>query len=118
MCARIITKGLLGLQDVAIGTSTFTRATSTGGTQVLNQINSSNLGSGFPLNLTSPVAPTGTINGVNKIFTLPTTPTAVALVFLNGLLQQSGGGNDYTISGATITFNTAPLTGSIVLAVY
>lgn len=36
--ARIITKGQIGQQDLSIGTSTFTRATSTGGTQVLNQI--------------------------------------------------------------------------------
>ena len=116
--ARIITKGLIGIQDISLGTSTFTRATSTGGTQVLNQINSSNLGSGFPLNLSSPIIPTGTVNGVNKIFTLPGTPTGVALVFLNGLLQSPGGGNDYTISGAIITFNTAPLTNDVVLAVY
>ena len=36
--ARIITKALIGQQDLSLGTSTFTRATSTGGTQVLNQI--------------------------------------------------------------------------------
>jgi hypothetical protein len=36
--AQIITKGLIGQQDLSIGTSTFTRATSTGGTQTLNQI--------------------------------------------------------------------------------
>lgn len=36
--ARIITKGLIGQQDLSLGTSTFIRATSTGGTQVLNQI--------------------------------------------------------------------------------
>ena len=36
--ARIITKGLIGAQDVNFGTSTFTRSTSTGGTQTLNQI--------------------------------------------------------------------------------
>lgn len=116
--ARIITKGLIGIQDLNLGTSTFTRATSTGGTQVLNQVNSTNLGSGFPLNLTSPLAPTGAINGVNKVFTLPTTPTNVALVFRNGMLQNPGGGNDYTIAGGTITFNAAPLTGDIILAVY
>jgi len=115
--ARIITKGLLGLEDVAIGTSTFTRATSTGGTQTLHQVNSSNLGSGFPINLGSPIVPTGTINGVNKVFTLPTTPGNVALFFLNGLLQQ-GGGVDYTLSGTTATWVVAPLTGDTLLAVY
>jgi len=115
--ARIITKGLIGLQDINIGSSTFTRATSVGGTQVLNQVNSSNLGSGFPLNLSSPITPTGTINGVNKVFTLPTTPGAVVLVFLNGLLQQ-GGGVDYTLAGTSITFVVAPITGDSVRSVY
>lgn len=36
--ARIITKGQIALEDMATGTSTFTRATSTGGTQTLTQI--------------------------------------------------------------------------------
>lgn len=115
--ARIITKGLLGLQDISIGTSTFPRATSTGGTQILNQINSSNLGSGFPLNLSSPVAPTGAINGSNKVFTLSSTPTVICLVFRNGLLQQ-GGGIDFTLAVATITFVVAPLSGDTLLVVY
>jgi hypothetical protein len=115
--ARIITKGLIGLEDVSIGTSTFTRATSTGGTQVLHQLNSTNLGSGFPLNLSSPVAPTGTINGVNVTFTLPTTPNTICMIFRNGLLQQ-GGGVDYTLAVATITFVLAPLAGDTLLAVY
>lgn len=114
---KIITKGLIGLQDISIGTSTFTRATSTGGTQTLNQINSTNLGSGFPSNLSSPVAPTGAINGSNTVFTLPGTPTIICLIFRNGILQQ-GGGVDYTLSVATVTFVTAPLTGDTVLAVY
>jgi hypothetical protein len=115
--ARIITKGLIGLEDVNLGTSTFTRATSTGGTQVLHQINAANLGTGFPLNTSSPVAPTGTINGSNAVFTLPTAPGPVVLIFRNGLLQQ-GGGIDYTLSGSTVTFSVAPLTGDTVLAVY
>jgi hypothetical protein len=62
--------------------------------------------------------PTGTVNGVNAVFTLPTTPGSIVLVFRNGLLQKPGGGNDYTISGVTITFVVAPLTGDSLLAVY
>jgi hypothetical protein len=59
-------------------------------------------------------APTGTINGSNTTFTLSPTPTAAADVncFLNGIQQQQGAGNDYTISGATITYLTAPATGA------
>lgn len=115
--ARIITKGLIAIEDLAIGTSTFTRATSTGGTQTLTQINSSNLGSGFPVNLSSPLAPTGTIDSSNTVFTLPSTPSTVVLVYLNGLLQK-GGGSDYTLSGTTITFVVAPLTNDTLLVVY
>ena len=59
-------------------------------------------------------APTGTINGANTSFTLSPTPTVSANVncFLNGIQQQQGAGNDYTISGATITYLTAPPTGT------
>jgi phage-related tail fiber protein len=56
--------------------------------------------------------PSGTVNGSNTTFTLANTPTAgTEEVFLNGLLQDPGAGNDYTISGATITYLTAPVTG-------
>lgn len=48
--------------------------------------------------------PSGTVNGSNPTFTLANTPTAgTEEVFLNGLLMEPGAGNDYTISGATIT---------------
>lgn len=56
--------------------------------------------------------PTGAVNDVNTTFTLANTPTAGAEeAFLNGILQEPGAGNDYTISGATITYLTAPATG-------
>lgn len=59
-------------------------------------------------------APTGTINGANTTFTLSPTPATASNVncFLNGIQQQQGAGNDYTISGATITYLTAPPTSS------
>ncbi len=59
-------------------------------------------------------APTGTINGSNTSFTLSPTPATAANVncFLNGVQQRQGAGTDYTISGATITYLTAPATGS------
>lgn len=56
--------------------------------------------------------PSGTINGTNTTFTLANTPiTGMEEVFLNGVLQDVGGTNDYTISAATITFTSAPITG-------
>ena len=56
--------------------------------------------------------PSGSINGSNTAFTLANTPVAGSEhVYLNGMLQESGAGNDYTISGASITMLSAPLTG-------
>ena len=56
--------------------------------------------------------PSGSINGSNTAFTLANTPTSGSEhVYLNGMLQESGAGNDYTISGASITMLSAPLTG-------
>lgn len=65
--------------------------------------------------------PSGTVNGVNAAFTLANTPTAgTEHVFVNGILQNVGAGNDYTISGTTITFETAaiPLTNDVVRVSY
>ena len=54
--------------------------------------------------------PTGTINGVNTVFTLSGTPVMV-MVFRGGLFQTPGG-VDYTLTGNTITFVTAPIAGT------
>lgn len=63
--------------------------------------------------------PSGTINSSNVTFTLAHTPAPAGSLqlFLNGALQQAGGG-DYSLSTATITFNSALLTGSILIAWY
>lgn len=56
--------------------------------------------------------PTGAVNGVNTAFTLANTPVAGSEeVYLNGLLQEPGAGNDYTIVTTAITMLAAPLTG-------
>lgn len=63
--------------------------------------------------------PSGTINGSTTVFTLANTPvTGTEMVFLNGILQDAGAGNDYTISGASVTFLTAPLSGDKLRATY
>lgn len=55
--------------------------------------------------------PSGTVNGSNAAFVLANTPASnMEEVYLNGLLQE-GGGEDYTLATATITFVSAPLTG-------
>jgi alpha-tubulin suppressor-like RCC1 family protein len=56
--------------------------------------------------------PSGLINGSNRVYTLANPiVTGSEQVFLNGLLQDPGASDTYTIVGTTITFNTAPLTG-------
>jgi hypothetical protein len=65
--------------------------------------------------------PTGTVNGSNATFTLASTPVVGSeSVYVNGILQNVGTGNDYTISGATVTFLTGaiPQTGDIVRVSY
>ena len=63
--------------------------------------------------------PSGSVNGTNAAFTLAATPVSgTEQVFLNGILQDPGAGNDYTISSATITFADAPVTGDKVRVTY
>lgn len=64
--------------------------------------------------------PSGTVNGANTTFTLAATPNPSDSLrfYVNGQLLEQGAGNDYTLSGATITTNTAPPTGSILIANY
>jgi hypothetical protein len=54
--------------------------------------------------------PSGSVNGSNVTFTLANIPVSGSeQVYLNGLLQDPGAGNSYTIAGSTITFLSAPL---------
>lgn len=63
--------------------------------------------------------PSGSIDGSNTSFSLANTPVSGSEhVFLNGLLQHAGSGNDYTISGGTITMATAPLSGEKLFVSY
>lgn len=66
-----------------------------------------------------PEIPTGTINGSNVTFTLLEAPkTSSVMLFVNGAFQREGSGQDFTISGRTITMATAPPTGSNIICVY
>lgn len=58
--------------------------------------------------------------GSGTTFTLAHTPnpsTSLSL-YRGGALQEQGGGNDYTISGNTITLAVALVSGEILLANY
>lgn len=72
-----------------------------------------------PSSVVTRETPTGSVNGSNAAFGLANTPIAgTEQVFLNGILQEPGAGNDYTISGATITYLTAPLSGDRIRVTY
>jgi Flp pilus assembly protein TadG len=62
--------------------------------------------------------PVGTVNGSNTSFTLTYTPnpTNSLNVYVNG--QRLSVTTDFTLSGATLTLNTAPITGSILVVEY
>lgn len=62
---------------------------------------------------------TGNPDGVRTTFVLAGTPTTGAntLAFLNGFLQIPDG-DDYSLSGTTLTFTSAPLTGTIMVVMY
>jgi hypothetical protein len=64
--------------------------------------------------------PVGTVNGVNTVFTLASTPSPAASLelFRNGLLQRQGA--DYQISGNVATFFLAsvPVSGDLLVASY
>ena len=62
--------------------------------------------------------PTGTIDGTNKVFTLVNAPASSASVqvILDGVQHYNG--IDYTVSGSTITFVTAPIVGTTIFSYY
>ncbi len=66
--------------------------------------------------------PSGTINGTNVTFTLANSPTSTVLLTLFDSTNGSGipllYGVDYTVSDATITMTTAPVTGTTLRAQY
>lgn len=63
-------------------------------------------------------APTGTVNGVNLIFSISSNPSEAKAVqlFQGGLMMRQG--VDYTISGTTITMTIAPQFGQDLWAYY
>lgn len=63
--------------------------------------------------------PSGTVNGSNDTFTLAfaPNPTASLKVYQDGQ-RMKGGGVDYTLSGRTITFTSAPLSNTILTCEY
>jgi len=69
--------------------------------------------------LVSREVPGGTVDGNNTSFTLSSTPVIGSeQLYQNGILKNVGAGNDYTISGLTITMVTAPVPTDVLLVTY
>lgn len=88
--AGIVTKGQIGYEDIATGTSTFTRSTSTGGSQTLHQL---------PF----------TVAGGN--------PTLLGVPVINGAIITTSTLNTCTLTSATLntcTLNTATLASPVI----
>lgn len=95
--------------------------TSAGGSLTLTVNNTS--GSGFVKygDFIFNETPSGTVNGSNATFTLANAPASSGVdleLCLNGVCLEPGSGNDFTISGTTITMLLVPQTGDKLRAYY
>ena len=84
--------------------------------QIIQQMGSSTANKETAINKETPA---GSINGTNNVFILAHVPVDNSEhVYLNGLLQDSDYGADYTMDGNTITFVQAPFQGSKIRCTY
>lgn len=108
-------------QGTTYGDKRFYCTSNTGGTLGSSAVTyvQDTAGTLSPTNFVTEETPSGSINGSNTAFTLANTPTAGTVkLYLNGVRQKSGAGNDYTISTNTITMTTAPVSGDVLIADY
>lgn len=106
--------------DFTEGTQGFTMATAPVTGDILLVDYETNLSS-FATGSTSFIydeTPSGTVNGSNTAFILANTPVSGSLIVFRDGQRLVGGGADYTLSGTTITFVTAPATGSVIKCDY
>lgn len=81
------------------------------------ELSTQTIPSSTTINFADEETPSGTIDGTNLTFTLANTPISGSVkLYLRGLRLKRG--DDYTISGTTITMIIAPLTGDNLLADY
>lgn len=119
-----IADGVAGQLMLANASNAATFTTMSGDVTVTNAgvtTVSSTAGTGF-LKYAAIVAnetPSGLVNSTNTAYTLANTPQSGSLqLFQNGQLLEPGAGNDYTISGITVTALYAPTTGDKIRAYY
>ena len=108
-------------QGTTYGDKRFYCTSNTGGTLGSTSVTyvQDTAGTLSPTNFVTEETPSGSINGSNTSFTIANTPTAGTVkLYLNGVRQKSGAGNDYTISTNTITMTTAPVSGDVMIVDY
>lgn len=101
--------------DISLNTSGVVAATYTNATVTVDtygRVTSASSGTVAPV-LTIGEIPGGLVNGVNVVFTTAANFTAnTTMLYVNGVRQLRGAGNDYTETGANqITLTVAPLAG-------
>ena len=107
--------------QILLNTGTVMTPTTVSGDATINSSGALTNGSAIQrtANFVDEETPSGTVNGSNATFTLANTPIAGSVkLYKNGVRMHVGAGNDYTISTATITMATAPLTGDVLIADY
>jgi len=76
---------------------------------------STNVATAARLSSGNNITPSGTVDGTNAAFTLANVVQGTLMLYQNGLLQEPGAGNDYTVGGTnaatTVTFLVAPSVG-------
>ena len=108
-------------QGTTYGDKRFYCTSNTGGTLGSTSVTyvQDTAGTLSPTNFVTEETPSGSINGSNTSFTIANTPTAGTVkLYLNGVRQKSGAGNDYTITTNTITMTTAPVSGDVMIVDY
>lgn len=121
--AMSLTKALTVANAIITGTFTVNDLAGTGNRSVYVDANgklcAGAAGSGLAGNRVYRATPSGTINGTNPTFTLTgvTIVTGSEEVFKNGMLMNSGSGNDYTIAvsngNTIITFETGSIPNTV-----
>lgn len=116
-----VKQGTAGQVYIANSSGVLTPTTLSGDVASVGGTGSVTLATGIvrAANVVTRETPSGSVNGSNTAFVLANTPIAGSeSVYLNGILQDPGAGNDYTISGGTVTFADAPTVGDKVRVSY
>ena len=99
--------------ETDIGDVSTLTTTATNLAAAINELNAASIASAYVRE-----TPAGTLNGSNTVFTLANTPIAATVqVFLNGVLQEPAG-EDYTLSGTSVTFIDPPAATDRLRAIY